>query len=140
MRFRPTAKRLMGTVPVWALALMLAGCSTSHGLSNAPLPGYQADGSYVLTSREQGEGCRALKERSLGLQAQMQQLSSRAVQQMQEVPQTIVSAWGRLFGEPGDGVPALEEYNETRAESVAVSQAMVRNGCGASVETASIKH
>lgn len=142
MSFRPTAKRVMGAAPMCALALMLAGCSTVQSLSGAPHPGYQQDGSFVLTSHEQGEGCRALQERSLGLKEEMQQLSTQAVKQMQEVPKTIVSAWGRLFGQPGDGVPAVAEYNEARAESLAVSQALVRNGCGqhTSLETASIKH
>lgn len=137
--YRP-AKRAVGATLMCAFAMTLAGCSTMQGLSGVPHPGYQNDGSYVLTAHEQNEGCRALKERSLGLQEQMQELSNQAMKQMQEVPQTIVSAWGRLFGDPGEGVPALEEYNEARAESLAVSQAMVRNQCGQSLETASIKH
>lgn len=140
MRLCLTAKRILGAAPGCALALMLAGCSTMQSLSGAPHPGYQKDGSYVLTAHEEGEGCRALKERSLGLQQQMQQLSNTAVTQMQELPQTIASAWGRLVGEPGEGVPAVAEYNEARAESAAVRQAMARNGCGQSLETASIKH
>lgn len=139
MGFRPIAKRVTSAAPLCALALTLAGCSTMQGLSGSPRPGYQQDGSFVLTAHEQGEGCRALKERSKGLQEQMQELSAQAVKQMQEVPKTIVSAWERLVGEPGEGVPALEEYNEARAESLAVSQAMVRNHCGQSLETASIK-
>lgn len=140
MRLCLTARRISGAAAACALALMLAGCSTMQSLSGAPHPGYQNDGSYVLTAHEQGEGCRALKERSMGLQEQMLKLSSDAVKQMQELPKTIVSAWGRLTGEPGQGVPAVAEYNEARAESLAVSQAMVRNGCGQSLETASIKH
>jgi len=140
MRLCLTVQRFLRAAQACALALMLAGCSTMQSLSGAPHAGYQKDGSYVLTAHEEGEGCRALQERSLGLQQQMQQLSTAAVKQMQELPQTIVSAWERLTGDPGEGVPAVEEYNEARAESLAVSQAMVRNGCGQSLETASIKH
>jgi len=101
-------------------------------------PGYQKDGTYVLTSHEEGMGCRALQERSQGLQEQMQALSERAVQEMQQVPQTISNAWGRLVGSPGDGVPAVAQYNEARAESAALNATLARKGC-AGTDTASIK-
>jgi hypothetical protein len=57
---------------------------------------------------------------------------------MQQVPSTIATAWGRLFGVPGDGVPAVAQYNEARAESSAVNEALARKGCSG-VDTASIK-
>jgi hypothetical protein len=57
---------------------------------------------------------------------------------MQQVPGTIASAWGRLFGAPGDGVPAVAKYNETRAEEAALNATLARKGCNTS-ETASIR-
>jgi hypothetical protein len=123
-------------VPLCALAL--AGCSSLQDLSGVPRAGYQHDGSYVLSAQEQGLGCRALQERSLGLQEQMRALSVRALQQMQEVPNTVAAAWGRLFGSPGDGVPAIAEYNEARAESVALNATLTQKGCPPA-ETASIR-
>lgn len=122
-----------------ALAMSTAGCSTMADLSGAPRPGYQKDGTYVLTAEEQGLGCRDLQERQLGLQEQLEALPAKAVQQMQELPQTVASAWGRLVGSSDQGVPALAEYNEVKAESVALNESLQRKGCGASVETASIK-
>ena len=118
-------------------AVVLGGCSTVQSLSGAPHPGYQQTGNYVLSDQEQGLGCRALQERSVGLQEQMQKLSKSALEQVQELPGTVASAWGRLFGQPGDGVPAIAEYKQAQAESAAVDATMVRKGCP--IETASIK-
>jgi hypothetical protein len=130
--------RLWAVVPFCAFILALPGCSTMSDLAGVPRPGYQDDGSYVLSAQDESLGCRALHERSQGLQAQMQTLSERAVQEMQQVPSTIKSAWGRLFGAPGEGVPAVAEYNEARAEEAALNATLARKGCS-SVETAAIK-
>jgi hypothetical protein len=121
------------------LALAVGGCSTVSGLSGAPRPGYQGDGSYVMSSEEQSRGCGELQERQLGLQQQLQELPAKAVKEMQELPSTVVNAWGRLVGSSDQGVPALAEYNEAKAESAAVSENLSRKGCS-SVETAAIKH
>lgn len=121
-----------------ALALTLAGCSTIRDFGGIPRPGYQQDGSYVLSSQEQGVGCRDLQERSLGLQQQLQALPEQAVEQMQKLPDTIYAAWGRLVGSPEAGVPAIAEYNEVRAEQAALNDSLAKKGCG-SVETAAIK-
>jgi hypothetical protein len=126
-------------VPTCALALMLSACASMQDLAGIGHPGYQEDGSYVLSSQEQGLGCRALEERSKGLQAQMQTLSEQAVHEMQQVPQTIATAWGRLVGSPDKGVPAVAQYNEARAESAALNATLASKGCD-EVNTASIKH
>ncbi len=68
----------------------------------------------------------------------MQKLSVSALQQMQELPQTVVSAWGRLVGSPEKGVPAIAEYNEARAESAALNATITNKGCSP-VETAAIR-
>ncbi len=140
-----TAIRLAGMrlgmiVPICALACALSACATMQDLSGGSRAGYQNDGRYVLTSQEQGLGCRELQERSRGLQAQMQELSERAVHEMQQVPTTISNAWGRMFGDPGEGVPAVAEYNEARAESAALNATLAQKGCnGNGIDTASIK-
>jgi len=121
-----------------ALASALAGCSTVQGIAGVPRAGYQDNGTYVLSAQEQAEGCRDLQERSIGLQEHMHQLSLRAMEQMQEVPNTMVAAWKRLVGSPGDGVPAVAEYNQARAESAALNTTIAAKGC-APVTTASIK-
>jgi hypothetical protein len=130
---------LKAVVPLCTFALLLTGCATVTDLGGFQRTGYQDDGSYVLSAREEEMGCRALKERQQGLQAQMQQLSARAVKEMQELPQTVASAWGRMFGSPGQGVPSVAEYNEARAETAALNATLARKGCASSIETATIK-
>ncbi len=93
----------------------------------------------MLSTNEQNLGCRELQERQLTLQEQLQALPAKAVQQMQELPQTVADTWGRIVGSPA-AVPALAEYNEAKAESAAVTSSLQRKGCGTSVETAAIKH
>lgn len=121
------------------LAMSAAGCATVADLGGVPRPGYQKDGSYVLSAQEQTLGCRDLQARQVSLQEQLEQLPSKAVQQMQELPKTVVDAWGRLIGSENQGVPALAEYNEAKAEAVALNESLHQKGCGTSVETASIK-
>lgn len=141
MRVTWQSFRLVGkaALPV-LLAATVAGCSTVADLGGVPRPGYQKDGTYVLSAEEQTLGCRELQERQVGLQEQLAQLPSKAMQQMQELPKTVVDAWGRLVGSEDQGVPALAEYNEVKAESVALNESLRNKGCGSSVETASIKH
>ena len=123
-----------------ALAISAGGCSTMNEPSGVPRPGYQKDGTYVLSAQEQVLGCRELQARQVGLQEQLTALPAKAVKQMQELPTTVADAWGRLVGSADKGVPALAEYNEAKAESAAVNESLQRKGCGPSVETASIKH
>lgn len=136
---RLAGNRLRAIVPICTLALTLSACASVQDLAGIERPGFQKDGSYVMSVQEQELGCRALEERSKGLQEQMQELSQRAVAQMQQVPQTVANAWGRLFGSPGEGVPAVAEYNQARAESTALHATLVRKGCNNGLNTASIK-
>ena len=137
-RTRHAMSRLGTFVALGTLAAALGGCSTIESFSGIPHPGYQENGTYVLSDQEQGLGCRALQERSVSLQEQMQKLSKSALDQMQQLPNTVVSAWGRLFGGPGDGVPAIAEYKQAQAESAALDATMASKGCP--IETASIRH
>jgi hypothetical protein len=73
----------------------------------------------------------------LGLQDKLQALPQQAVEQMEKLPDTVVAAWGRLVGSPA-AAPALVEYNEARAEQVAVNESLALKGCGGT-ETAAIK-
>ena len=66
--------RLGSAALACTLAMSVAGCSTVSGLSGAPRPGYQNDGSYVLSAEQQALGCRELQERQLGLQQQLEAL------------------------------------------------------------------
>src|SRR5690242_8241866 len=107
---RHTIGKLRALAAICSLSAALAACSMAQELAGISHPGYQPDGRYVLSDQQQGLGCSALRERSLSLQEQMHKLSKSALEQMQKLPDTVVSAWGRMFGEPGDGVPAIVEY------------------------------
>ncbi len=130
--------RLSGAAIACTLALSVAGCSTVSGLSGIPRPGYQSDGSYVLSGQEQALGCRELQARQVGLQQQLAELPQKAVQEMQELPKTVAGAWSRLVGSSDQGAPSLAQYNEAKAEAAAVNESLSRKGCN-SVETAAIK-
>lgn len=141
----PTPWLLIKTVGklcvIGALMVSATGCATMHDLSGAPRPGYQADGSYVLSAQDQGLGCRELTERKASLQNQLNELPAKAMQQMQELPQTVASAWARLTGSTDKGVPALAQYNEAKAEVDAVNASLEQKGCEAGyygIETAGI--
>lgn len=126
---------------VGALTTGGAGCAAVHDLSGAPRAGYQTNGSYVLSAQDQGLGCRELTERKASLQTQLNELPAKAMQQMQELPKTVVSAWARLTGSTDQGVPALAQYNEAKAEAAAVNASLEQKGCEAGyygIETAGI--
>jgi hypothetical protein len=128
-----------GTIgPLCALLAVLGGCASAPQIDGGQRAGYQPDGKYVLSAQEQNLGCRQLQERSIGLREQMQSLSTRAVEEMQQLPSTVAAAWGRLVGSPGDGVPAVAEYNEARAETAAVEASLAQKGC-APIDTASLR-
>lgn len=134
---RPATNRWRG-IGLALCAIAMAGCSTMNDLAGVERPGYQSDGTYVLSNQEQELGCRELQERSLSLQEQIQALPAQAVEQMQALPNTVSRAWKRLVGAPGDGVPAMEQYNEAKAEQAALNQTLARKGCP-QLTTASIK-
>jgi hypothetical protein len=125
-------------VTAGALALTMAGCSMSQELIGAPHSGIQKDGSYLMSAQEQGMACRELQDRSAGLQQHMQVLSVQAVEQVQQLPGTVVASWQRLVGEPG--APAIAEYKEAQAESAALNRTITSKGCnsGAPATTASL--
>jgi hypothetical protein len=135
---RPAYSPLKAVAPLCVIATLLTGCATAHDLSGLERPGYQGDGTYVLSAREQELDCRQLQKRSQGLEAQMLELSQRAVHEMQQVPATVANAWGRMFGDPGQGVPSVAEYNEARAETAALNATLASKGCTSSVNTATI--
>ena len=48
---------------------------------------------------------------------------------MQWEPQTLSSSLNRLLGFPGAEAPEIADFNELRAESVAIDSALERKGC-----------
>ncbi len=112
------------------LALAVAGCSTLQEIAGTQHTGYQSNGTYVLSAQEQKGGCRQLRERSDGLIAQMQALPARAVQEIQNAPSNIAALWSRAFGGGGDGLEAVDKYDRSHAEAVALNAELDKKGCG----------
>lgn len=112
-----------------SLALVVAGCSTMQDVVGAHRTGYQDDGTYVLSEQDKKLGCRQLEEKSDSLITQLQALPVRAVQEIQNAPSNIAALFGRAFGGGGDGLKAVDEYDRSHAEAVALNAELAKKGC-----------
>lgn len=112
-----------------SLALAVAGCSTMQDIAGVQRAGYQDDGTYVMSAQEQKLGCRQLQERSDGLMAQMQALPARAVQEIQNAPSNIAALLKRTVGWGGNGLEAVDKYDRSRAEAIALNAELAKKGC-----------
>lgn len=125
--------RNLGVVlPIGALlaALAAGGCSTFQDFAGVQHAGYQNDGTYVLSAQDKDLGCGHLQERSDGLIAQMQALPARAVQELQDAPKSLAAMFSRTFGGGGNGLKAVDAYDRTHAEAVALNAYLDEKGCG----------
>ena len=85
--------------------------------------------TYALSVKEAGLDCQHLQERSVALKDQMDALAGQALEVMQWEPQTLSSSLNRLLGIPGAEAPEIADFNELRAESLAIDTARAQNGC-----------
>jgi hypothetical protein len=82
--------------------------------------------TYALSVKEAGLDCQHLQERSITLKDQM---DAQALEVMQWEPQTLSSSLNRLLGIPGAEAPEIADFNELRAESLAIDSARAQKGC-----------
>ena len=115
---------------VLLLALAAAGCSTFQDFASVEHTGYQSNGTYVLSSQDKGLGCGHLQERSDGLIEQMQALPALAAQEIKNAPSNIAALFNRAFGENGDGLKAINDYDRSHAEATALNVQLADKGCG----------
>ena len=94
-----------------------------------PRAGYQPTGDYVLSAEDQRMDCRRLHERSEGLLDQLKALPYRAAEELKEAPSTVAQFVGRVIGDQKTGVSAVAEFEQGRAEAVALNDAMAQKGC-----------
>ena len=112
-----------------SLAVTVAGCSTLQDIIGAEHTGYQSNGSYILSGQDRKLGCRQLRARSDGLISHMQALPARAAREIQDTPGNIAALFGRAFGGGGDGLAAVDEYDRSHAEAVALNMELAQKGC-----------
>ena len=112
-----------------SLAVTVAGCSTLQDIIGAEHTGYQSNGSYILSGQDRKLGCRQLRARSDGLISYMQALPARAMRESQDTPGNIAALFGRAFGGGGGGLAAVDEYDRSHAEAVALNTELAQNGC-----------
>lgn len=110
-------------------AAVLAGCSSLGDMAGAKRPGFQANGTYVLSDQEQQLSCEQLQARSTAVTQQIQEVSTKAVNSMQWEPSSMASPLGRLFGFPGAEAPEVADYKQLQAESTALDDQRRLKGC-----------
>ncbi len=52
------------------------------------------------------------------------------MQEIQNAPSNIAALFGRAFGGGGDGLEAVEQYDRSHAEAVALNSHLAKKGCG----------
>jgi hypothetical protein len=90
------------------------GQTARRGVSGIPARRYHSD---------------APEPRSVALKDQMDALAGQALEVMQWEPQTLSSSLNRLLGFPGAEAPEIADFNELRAESLAIDSARAQKGC-----------
>jgi hypothetical protein len=112
-----------GSVPIALLASMLgAGCST-------PSLGLQKDGSFNLDNVEQSMDCQRLSNNIWGRLQVLRSLPAKAKAERAAAAPTAVQAVGRWFGNSGNGLASLEEYDRERAHVRALHRTLISKGC-----------
>jgi hypothetical protein len=122
--FAPIAIRL-ALFPV----VLLAACSSALDSGAARLPGFQADGTYILTDQEKSLDCERLLERSQAISKQIQEISDRAVGKLNSEKNTAAAALGRLIGYPSAEAAEIAEYNRLKGMLAAIESERTRKGC-----------
>jgi len=112
-----------------AVLFALGGCATVQDFAGIPRAGYQANGTYVISEEEEKMACRQIKERLDILSSEIKALPQMAAYEQDSTPQTVGSALGRIFGQPGDGLKATSDFKRATAESDALNALLIKKKC-----------
>lgn len=107
-------------LPLCALVLALAGCSSSIG--------YQKDGTYILEKGEASLDCTRLANAIWGRMQVLRSLPDKAKSERAAAAPTAVQAIGRIFGNSGS-LPSLKEYDQERAHVRSLHRTSLEKGC-----------
>lgn len=109
--------------------VVLGGCASVQDFAGIPRAGYQANGTYVVSSDEENLACRQIKDRLEVLSRDLQTLPQQAASERESRPATLGSALGRMFGGPDDGLKATAQFQRAQAESDALKGLLARKQC-----------
>lgn len=106
-----------------------AGCASVKDMAGLPRTGHQKDGTYLVSEDEEKLACRQIRDRLEVLSRQLKVLPQKAAIEEKSRPMTVTAAFGRMFGQPGDGLKATSEYQRASAETDALNALLVKKQC-----------
>lgn len=109
--------------------VLLGGCASVQDFAGIPRAGYQANGTYVVSSEETMLACRQIKDRIEVLSRQIQALPQQAAHEREKEPSTVGSALFRVFGGPDAGLQATKDFQRAQAESDALKDLFAKKQC-----------
>jgi hypothetical protein len=113
-----------------AVVMMAAGgCASVQDMAGVPRTGHQKDGTYIVSEEDEKLACRQIHDRLETLSRQLKMLPQKAAIEQKSRPMTVTAAFGRMFGEPGDGLTATTEYQKASAETDALNALLVKKNC-----------
>lgn len=112
-----------------AVMVAAGGCASVQDMAGVPRTGHQKDGSYVVSADEEKLACRQIRDRLEVLSRQLKVLPQKAAIEEKSRPMTVTAAFGRMFGQPGDGLSATSEYQKASAETDALNALLVKKQC-----------
>lgn len=123
------AARMGAGIAALCLVAGLSGCATMLDMAGVERAGHQSDGSYVVSAEEEKLACRQIRERLDVLGREIAALPEQAAREQQRGPGTVGAAFGRMFGGPGSGLKAVNDYKKATAENDALYALYIRKEC-----------
>ena len=112
-----------------AVMVTAGGCAAVHDMAGGPRNCHQKDCTYIATAEDEGLACRQIRDRLEVLSRQLKMLPQKAAIEEKSRPSTVTAAFGRVFGQPGDGLSATGEYQKASAETDALNALLVKKQC-----------
>ncbi len=111
------------------VALLLFGCTAVIDSGEATRSGFQSDGSYVLSEKEQSMNCGRLEEQATWHLAEMKNLAGKEQKAREDPPGTVIKAVTRVLMRKKSESTHIKQYRREFAVVSAVNVALVERGC-----------
>jgi hypothetical protein len=113
------------------LLVVLQGCTSGQRLADfdAPVNSPNASNHSTLSNGEWAATCPRLTEIIKGEIARMKELRAKIKNEIEAPPPTLLSAWQRAFGEPGQGTDAQAEYDKKLRRVAEINADLKGKGC-----------